>query len=135
MAVVRLYIVFFFFQAEDGIRDHCVTGVQTCALPIFHGFQAAADSAHFSVARDCDWRDGHFRRLVRRVCFRMDRRDMASDSPRSAGVCGTVCAVSSELAGRPVDRGGRYWDFYRSNAIARARGGAAVGGGKPALWV
>src|SRR5260221_12254955 len=24
---------FFFFQAEDGIRDHCVTGVQTCALP------------------------------------------------------------------------------------------------------
>src|SRR5947207_8240430 len=27
---------FFFFQAEDGIRDHCVTGVQTCALPISH---------------------------------------------------------------------------------------------------
>src|SRR5438034_11477544 len=28
-------MLFFFFQAEDGIRDHCVTGVQTCALPIF----------------------------------------------------------------------------------------------------
>src|SRR5438132_763037 len=27
----------FFFQAEDGIRGHCVTGVQTCALPISHG--------------------------------------------------------------------------------------------------
>src|SRR5258708_8556769 len=27
-------IVFFFFQAEDGIRDDLVTGVQTCALPI-----------------------------------------------------------------------------------------------------
>src|SRR5207247_10142732 len=26
---------FFFFQAEDGIRDPLVTGVQTCALPIF----------------------------------------------------------------------------------------------------
>src|SRR5207248_6725847 len=26
--------VFFFFQAEDGIRDRTVTGVQTCALPI-----------------------------------------------------------------------------------------------------
>src|SRR5438034_1884464 len=25
----------FFFQAEDGIRYHCVTGVQTCALPIW----------------------------------------------------------------------------------------------------
>src|SRR5438034_11181006 len=29
-----LCLLFFFFQAEDGIRDHCVTGVQTCALPI-----------------------------------------------------------------------------------------------------
>src|SRR2546423_3040371 len=28
------YIIFFFFQAEDGIRDKLVTGVQTCALPI-----------------------------------------------------------------------------------------------------
>src|SRR5947208_13240885 len=27
----------FFFQAEDGIRDDLVTGVQTCALPISHG--------------------------------------------------------------------------------------------------
>src|SRR5260221_2117568 len=42
MSVVILenYIQCFFFQAEDGIRDHCVTGVQTCALPI--------------SARDCD---------------------------------------------------------------------------------
>src|SRR5690606_41080447 len=31
---VILYF-FFFFQAEDGIRDFHVTGVQTCALPIF----------------------------------------------------------------------------------------------------
>src|SRR5467141_4310095 len=29
-----LYCFFFFFQAEDGIRDSSVTGVQTCALPI-----------------------------------------------------------------------------------------------------
>src|SRR6266540_4596350 len=28
------YLFFFFFQAEDGIRDRDVTGVQTCALPI-----------------------------------------------------------------------------------------------------
>src|SRR5260370_8120561 len=27
--------LFFFFQAEDGIRDSSVTGVQTCALPIY----------------------------------------------------------------------------------------------------
>src|SRR5207302_6817629 len=31
-----LSVIFFFFQAEDGIRDFHVTGVQTCALPIYH---------------------------------------------------------------------------------------------------
>src|SRR5256885_12292389 len=31
---VRRLFMFFFFQAEDGIRDYKVTGVQTCALPI-----------------------------------------------------------------------------------------------------
>src|SRR5215510_15672385 len=31
---------FFFFQAEDGIRDGHVTGVQTCALPIWDGGRA-----------------------------------------------------------------------------------------------
>src|SRR5258708_14351221 len=32
---------FFFFQAEDGIRDDLVTGVQTCALPISDDRRAA----------------------------------------------------------------------------------------------
>src|SRR5438034_2667723 len=32
--ITVISFMFFFFQAEDGIRDHCVTGVQTCALPI-----------------------------------------------------------------------------------------------------
>src|SRR2546429_2905098 len=32
--VVFFNLFFFFFQAEDGIRDVAVTGVQTCALPI-----------------------------------------------------------------------------------------------------
>src|SRR6266496_6482627 len=35
-------LVFFFFQAEDGIRDLYVTGVQTCALPISPAGTAAA---------------------------------------------------------------------------------------------
>src|SRR5699024_12164018 len=30
------FVEFFFFQAEDGIRDRNVTGVQTCALPIYY---------------------------------------------------------------------------------------------------
>ena len=35
---IRSFFVFFFFQAEDGIRDYKVTGVQTCALPILEYF-------------------------------------------------------------------------------------------------
>src|SRR5438093_3631589 len=40
-----LHIVLFFFQAEDGIRDWSVTGVQTCALPI--SGRAAGVGLHF----------------------------------------------------------------------------------------
>ena len=38
-----ILIFFFFFQAEDGIRDVAVTGVQTCALPIFKNTEEAND--------------------------------------------------------------------------------------------
>src|SRR2546422_6826900 len=34
MYTLSIHFIFFFFQAEDGIRDVAVTGVQTCALPI-----------------------------------------------------------------------------------------------------
>src|SRR5690349_24115363 len=44
-----MLLCFFFFQAEDGIRDLYVTGVQTCALPILVGglrlVEPAADIA------------------------------------------------------------------------------------------
>src|SRR5436309_1009858 len=39
---VFLFVFFFFFQAEDGIRDFHVTGVQTCALPIFDARDVSA---------------------------------------------------------------------------------------------
>src|SRR2546430_12619182 len=48
-------IVFFFFQAEDGIRDLTVTGVQTCALPI---------------CGDCSRRPRPGSRVDPRRCFR-----------------------------------------------------------------
>src|SRR5260221_6197893 len=43
------FLFFFFFQAEDGIRYHCVTGVQTCALPI---------SMQPGAALPWDWYEG-----------------------------------------------------------------------------
>src|SRR5260370_11008066 len=42
---------FFFFQAEDGIRDSSVTGVQTCALPICNGTAATAPQRLSAVAK------------------------------------------------------------------------------------
>src|SRR2546425_3142093 len=45
MPYVDWLFYFFFFQAEDGIRDKLVTGVQTCALPI-------------SGSRSASWRGG-----------------------------------------------------------------------------
>src|SRR5699024_1913905 len=49
-----LFFLFFFFQAEDGIRDRNVTGVQTCALPIFKTssayFLLCANRATFSLS-------------------------------------------------------------------------------------
>src|SRR2546427_1081278 len=64
---------FFFFQAEDGIRDLTVTGVQTCALPILKfnaDHQAVLYVAEkvasnkdgsvwtFSIRKDSKWSDG-----------------------------------------------------------------------------
>src|SRR5256885_12880799 len=43
------FMYFFFFQAEDGIRDYKVTGVQTCALPIS---DADRGDAEVGAARD-----------------------------------------------------------------------------------
>src|SRR5947209_13457888 len=63
------FLRFFFFQAEDGIRDIGVTGVQTCALPILHirnaptrlmqdlgygrGYQYAHDFDEQTAPMDC----------------------------------------------------------------------------------
>src|SRR2546430_11267857 len=49
--------VFFFFQAEDGIRDLTVTGVQTCALPISdsqdaRGYARAQDETFYRRQRE-----------------------------------------------------------------------------------
>src|SRR5438876_8556620 len=41
--IIFIFYIFFFFQAEDGIRDGRVTGVQTCALPIWS--RSARDAA------------------------------------------------------------------------------------------
>src|SRR5256885_6055470 len=50
MPVEASMCCFFFFQAEDGIRDYKVTGVQTCALPISALWAGNKSSAIFSLS-------------------------------------------------------------------------------------
>src|SRR5688572_31267056 len=59
MSIV-LWRVCFFFQAEDGIRDLTVTGVQTCALPIYEAFLVRMHELDRIFDRD----DVHAARLV-----------------------------------------------------------------------
>src|SRR3989441_7186695 len=52
--VIRIYFFVFFFQAEDGIRDKLVTGVQTCALPIS---RRCSRRQTRGVRQAAEWRD------------------------------------------------------------------------------
>src|SRR5690554_7791978 len=65
------YIFFFFFQAEDGIRDADVTGVQTCALPILGIMSMAVGTVlgalgNFSIQLPEVWRrgKGYYQRVL-----------------------------------------------------------------------
>src|SRR3989449_1572384 len=70
-------VLFFFFQAEDGIRDVAVTGVQTCALPIWRCFASVRSSgwkrpgrgAPPSCSRGCSsWHSPGVRRTCSPTC-------------------------------------------------------------------
>src|SRR5439155_8707552 len=61
---VSILSFFFFFQAEDGIRDGHVTGVQTCALPIFAMRTFTPD--------DIDWEDEVRIAMEERAAFSPD---------------------------------------------------------------
>src|SRR5207244_8071299 len=61
-------ICFFFFQAEDGIRDDLVTGVQTCALPISLGRSLPHEGCcgiPVTTSRDSDARGSHEANVAR----------------------------------------------------------------------
>src|SRR5256885_13005686 len=111
---------FFFFQAEDGIRDYKVTGVQTCALPIFprrqQREQRRGDRRHAA--------GGDQRRLRA-----FQRRELGVQRELARGVVGTQVAhvvvaaltavlISRGLEDRHLDRPGdarqRLAGLYRS---------------------
>src|SRR2546430_12664231 len=81
----------FFFQAEDGIRDLTVTGVQTCALPIFIrrwcGLDGRMNSSSTAAFQFCARNMGSRRRRWWKKCCRCweknRRRNRARPSSRS----------------------------------------------------
>src|SRR5260370_38662622 len=100
MCMVPLVAVFFlmgcilcvfFFQAEDGIRDSSVTGVQTCALPIS---ASGHRRAHLSRVRAT----GHCGDLAHAGCWELDRK---------SGVLGK----SVDLGGRRIIKKNSYQYF------------------------
>src|SRR2546422_6803854 len=82
---------FFFFQAEDGTRDVAVTGVQTCALPIWPERRRAERRAR-----------------ARRLGASAPRRDRAAVRTRGCGARGRVLPPRSDPGDRarhaPADR-------------------------------
>src|SRR2546421_7325325 len=93
---VRLILVFFFFfQAEDGIRDLIVTGVQTCALPI------SLDRARATgpPQREPDQEVGQLRVLGQERAVKVGAEDAARPD-----AFGSVLPVVAEAAQDPPQR-------------------------------
>src|SRR5205807_6735838 len=95
---------FFFFQAEDGIRDYKVTGVQTCALPIFYTYIAPLLGQTMHI----------------------------SDISELLIASGLGFVVGSWISGSVADRFGTTRSLVVSLQIGRAscRGGVEVSGGR-----
>src|SRR6266487_6744744 len=82
-------LFFFFFQAEDGIRDGRVTGVQTCALPISRHWPSVTRSAGLGASSSATTMDGpqifrgpsHFLKAYLRLPYRFIRRSSTKRLP------------------------------------------------------
>src|SRR2546430_2501562 len=117
---MALYSCFFFFQAEDGIRDLTVTGVQTCALPISTWTKSAARMPRACTVRNC-FQVGPVRRG-------------AGSIPVSCRICHTVEAAMGwpSLTSSPCTRRCPHVGLSVAMQITSLRMAAAVGG-RPGL--
>src|SRR2546422_11058910 len=97
---------FFFFQAEDGIRDVAVTGVQTCALPIYSGSSRPRERVPWPPARPAP----HATRRARRTAGAPGSRVRRRDGRSSPG----VRARGGPVGARPARRRG--WGIGPSEA-------------------
>src|SRR5260370_30417917 len=129
-----MMFILFFFEAEDGIRDSSVTGVQTCALPIYDpaarrvGTERGCGGAARRAPRP------YPRRRLRRAAAAQGRaaaaraglrpRGLSAALPRRSGpgrrAAAPVCRRSSALRRRPLVGGERpHPDARRRRLCAR----------------
>src|SRR2546430_14360664 len=106
--LLSCYVFFFFFQAEDGIRDLTVTGVQTCALPISFGTRRR------SRAPSCS-------------CPAFPARGSRRTDTRRRTRCGRT--ARRRRGGRRRSQGARCATAARGCAGATGPGVSAAGGG------
>src|SRR6266516_2390112 len=146
-----LIFCFFFLQAEDGIRDRTVTGVQTCALPISRRYQRGS-GRHRTRDRGDDRRPhaasaGARHRSARRATAPLGVAGVGKRSPSRAsdvhrsGSCTGVGARRSRGRGcRPLFRGARTRGYGRTRSggdpsVPRERDGRASLAPPLARWL
>src|SRR5207237_6624497 len=101
-----LLILIFFFQAEDGIRDSSVTGVQTCALPICSRRNASLRKllrrSFRHLSRDSFLNDAFLRELARLTWRQRNGRDQIAGLVRPQ-IGRASCRERVEQRGREVE--------------------------------
>src|SRR5690606_40893808 len=118
-----LLVFCFFFQAEDGIRDFHVTGVQTCALPISVMFHLVIDEA---IKRNrkigiflLDW-ECQFEMTIEHIDHLVSKY---SDNIELYWVCLEVETMSACSAFEPIWRS---WDEEKKNLWTRQKHPKAI---------
>src|SRR5690606_40702679 len=105
------FVVVFFFQAEDGIRDFHVTGVQTCALPIFSP-GAGSEPITRPSGTSSEW-----------SCTSSSATSTPSSTSTARAASGSVATIES---GRSEERRvgkecGSRWSVYRAKSKKQQR--------------
>src|SRR3989441_13015008 len=131
----RSYLRLFFFQAEDGIRDKLVTGVQTCALPILNA--VAVMSAPARAASRRGRRAGTHARIQRSLTRNQHPAAIALVTaasrlirvayPAASGSKPQVCALSTNRGfpggcGRPSTCAAAVYSDVSQNCVGGASG-------------
>src|SRR2546430_13018462 len=103
----------FFFQAEDGIRDLTVTGVQTCALPILR--RGNYSRFHGGQNRTLPYLPGVPERGP--PCSFRGQNGRSPCLLRSCSGCAQACSPSAQVKAAATQAGGRNWNWGKENLL------------------